>query len=424
MKNQKQVGVYFFLNNAKRNKVTGESPIYLRIRLGVRDSSDLSLGYSILKKDWNKKLQIPKTLCDETGIVSDIIHQKRKEVRKVFQSLLAEGQPVSSLIIKDVLTGKAKVKHTFLDVFDLFIDDFETQVKIGKKTSATLTKYRTIKKHFELFLSNRLSLKDISVEQFTLSHIEQFQHFLMEGKGFGGSKISNNTSLKYISHLHSVFKLALNKDWVLRDPFLKFKGKKEEVETVYLNEYEFNHLRAVEIKIKRLDRIRDVFVFSCQTGLAFSDVKKLNKRNIHIDVEDRGKVLVGKRQKTGVEYRVPLTEIALGILNKYKDCQEALSKDELLPVLSNCKYNVYLKELQVVCRFNKELTTHVARHTAATLMLSNGTPIEVVQKVLGHQNIKETQKYARLLPRAVSAGMAAFKSKFSNDVQKRSVKSK
>lgn len=158
---------------------------------------------------------------------------------------------------------------------------------------------------------------------------------------------------------------------------------------------------------ERLERVRDIFIFSCFTGLAYIDVKNLRQSNIRTSFDD-GLWIMGKREKTGVNFNVPLLEVAKEIVEKYSG---QLPDDKVLPVMSNQKMNEYLKEIGEVCGIGKDLTFHLARHTFATLTLTKGVSIESVSKMLGHTNIKTTQIYARITDVKVSNDMASFAEK-------------
>ena len=187
----------------------------------------------------------------------------------------------------------------------------------------------------------------------------------------------------------------------------------------FLSKEEIQKLVEKELTIKRLDQVKDIFIFSCFTGLAYADVKKLSKNDIVIGI-DGDRWIKTKRTKTNTRSNIPLLTTAEAILEKYSEHPDVVQSQLLLPVLSNQKMNAYLKEMADVCGINKNLTFHLARHTfATTVTLTNGVPIESVSKMLGHKSLKTTQHYAKILDRKVSEDMQALKNKFleqkSND---------
>ena len=206
--------------------------------------------------------------------------------------------------------------------------------------------------------------------------------------------------------------------WLIKDPFVNYKSKVKEVVREYLSEIEIEQLINKEFKSERLELVRDIFVFSCFTGLAYVDVKQLTLDNISIGI-DGDKWIFKNRQKTDTTSKIPLLPTAQEIINKYSEHPVCKNEKRLLPILSNQKMNAYLKEIADVCEINKDLTFHIARHTfATTITLSNGVPIETVSKMLGHTNLKTTQHYAKILDKKISEDMMILKSKFTSKTQK------
>jgi site-specific recombinase XerD len=157
--------------------------------------------------------------------------------------------------------------------------------------------------------------------------------------------------------------------------------------------------------------VRDIFLFCCYTGLAFADVKKLSENDIVFGINGK-KWIKTKRQKTNSLSSIPLLEVPVAILEKYRDHAQVKSGKVVLPVLTNQKSNAYLKEIADVCGIKKNLTTHLARHTfATTVTLSKGVPIETVGKMLGHKSLKTTQIYAKVLDEKVGKDMEVLEQK-------------
>ena len=196
-----------------------------------------------------------------------------------------------------------------------------------------------------------------------------------------------------------------------KNPFVNYKAKVKEVERAYLVQEEIQAIVDKEFATERLNQVKDIFLYSCFTGLAYIDVKQLTRSNIGLGI-DGGKWIFTNRQKTDTRSNISLLPIAEEILDKYKQHPQCLNEGKLLPVLSNQKMNSYLKEIADLCEINKELTFHIARHTfATTVTLTNGVPIESVSKMLGHKNLRTTQHYAKILDRKVSDDMKVLRTK-------------
>ena len=221
-----------------------------------------------------------------------------------------------------------------------------------------------------------------------------------------------------IKNFNKIIKICLANDWIDKNPFANYKSKVKEVERVFLTEKEIQSIIEKDLKSERLSLVRDIFLFSCFTGLAYIDVKNLTKEHISIGI-DGEKWIFTHRQKTESASKIPILPVTQMIIDKYENHDQCMIQGRLLPILSNQKMNAYLKEIAAICKINKELTFHIARHTfATTVTLTNGVPIESVSKMLGHKNLRTTQHYAKVLDRKVSEDMQILKNKFSlNDTE-------
>jgi site-specific recombinase XerD len=194
------------------------------------------------------------------------------------------------------------------------------------------------------------------------------------------------------------------------------------VERVYLSEEEIENIINKDFKTDRLSLVRDIFLFSCFTGLAYIDVKNLTKSHISLGI-DGEKWIFTHRQKTETASKIPILPITQMIIDKYEDHPECCNQNKLLPILSNQKMNAYLKEIAGVCEIEKDLTFHIARHTfATTVTLTNGVPIESVSKMLGHKNLRTTQHYAKVLDKKVSEDMMILRNKMLNSNKDKIIK--
>jgi integrase len=194
---------------------------------------------------------------------------------------------------------------------------------------------------------------------------------------------------------------------------VNYKSKIKEVERVFLTEEELTTITEKRFVSFRLTQVRDIFLFSCYTGLAYADVQKLDRSQVVKGI-DGDNWISTNRQKTDTRSSIPILPLAQEILDRYEDNPQCINKNKLLPILSNQKMNAYLKEITDVCHIGKEITFHTARHTfATTVTLSNGVPIETVSKMLGHKDLKITQHYAKIVDRKVSDDMRVLKQKFA-----------
>jgi site-specific recombinase XerD len=270
-------------------------------------------------------------------------------------------------------------------------------VNKGLYRRSTLVKYQTTEKHLIDYLKWRGKGCDVLLPDLRIEFASNFEYYLQAEKG-----LSINSSGKMIKNLKKVIRDCVDKEWLDKDPFWRYKVKHTDPKIPHLSGDELKALEAKEITIKRLAVVRDMFVFSCYTGFAYVDVASLTTAHLKTGID--GKTwLIKPRQKTGISERVPLLPPALRILQQYMNHSTSNHNGKLLPIPSNQKVNAYLKELGDICGITTAMTFHVARHTfASTVTLDNGVPIESVSKMLGHQSIKTTQIYARVSDKKIS----------------------
>ena len=235
--------------------------------------------------------------------------------------------------------------------------------------------------------------------------IEGFYLFIRENY-----PCTHNTAMKFIQRFRTVVLFAHNLGLITFNPFGAYKLKFEYVERDFLEQAELDRIYQKTFASKRLEQVRDIFIFSCYTGLSYVDVCELTPENIRLSF-DGNLWIIKKRHKTSVTSNIRLLDIPKSILQKYDG---KLPNGKLLPVISNQKMNDYLKEIATVCGINKKITFHVARHSFATLSISYGVPIESVSKMLGHTNIRTTQIYAKIIDTKLSEDMDILANKLNN----------
>ena len=270
---------------------------------------------------------------------------------------------------------------TILQLFKLHNDQFVTLEEKNLCAATTLDKYNVTKSYLESFIKEQLNKEDVLVKDITPKMVEDFFIYLLES-------MSNNTAVQKMKQLKKVLKMAVEEGYIKVSPF-KMTLKKEDVEVDPLTLPELRKIRSKKITIERLARVRDMFVFECYTGLAFTDMANLTQDNFVTDANG-AEWIIKSRQKTKIKSTIPLLAPAKEVYLKYQG---------KLPTLSNQKYNSYLKELADICGIEKNLHSHLARHTFATTLLNNGVDMVSVSKVLGHANSRITEKvYAKMLP--------------------------
>ena len=288
-----------------------------------------------------------------------------------------------------------------MQLFDKHNEDVAARVGISV-SAPTLQKYKVCKRRFSEFLKDKLRRRDLKLSELTYMIIHDFDLYLRTVVGQ-----NPNTATKTMKTFKTVVILGQKLGVLHHDPFVNFRFHLESVNRGFLTDEEVLQIVNRELNIPRLELVRDIFIFSCFTGLAYIDVANLTPDNI---VMLGGKEwIMTKRQKTSVETNVLLLDIPKRIISKYS--HQTYRDGKLFPILSNQKTNSYLKEIADICGIKKNLTFHLARHTFATMSLSKGVPIESVSKMLGYTNIRTTQIYARITNKKIEHDMEQFADK-------------
>ena len=410
-----KLSILFYVKRAKANSA-GKIPIYLRLTVdGIR--LEFSVKRYVSPEKWSTAQNKMKGNSEESRSVNTFLDIMRARIYEIQKNLIHDGKDVKAEIIKNILLGIDDRKRMLIPIFK----DHNNRMKalVGKEyASGTLTRYKTCLNHTEEFLKWKYNVSDIEITEIDHTFISDFEFFLRTEKS-----CANNSAVKYIKNFGKIIRICLANKWLTYDPFLCYDSKFVEVQRQFLDDAELFALTNKEFEIERIAQVRDIFLFSCYTGLAYIDTRNLKRENIGIGIEGN-KWIFTSRQKTKTASNIPLLPQAEEIIEKYKDHPQCVIKGNLLPVLSNQKMNSYLKEIADLCGIKKELTFHIARHTfATTVTLSNGVSIESVSKMLGHKSIKTTQHYAKILDKKVSDDMLLLKLKLQAITAKKKITS-
>lgn len=400
MKNTFSVLFYPKRNDANKH---GEVPLYLRITVnGQRCELSTQRKVNLSKWDSTKELLQGKTAA--TRELNIHLGNIRTKLFKLYDKLQEDNRDVTAALLKETYLGKKKPEKMLLELFQEHNDQVDKL--IGKDFSAgTAERYKTAKKHVSDYIKRTYKKNDIPVKDVNHKFITGFEYYLKTVR-----KCSHNTAIKYVVNFKKIIRIAYANDWITKDPFVNWKVRLKKVEREFLSTDEIQQLLNTEFRTPRLEHVRDIFVFCCFTGLAYADVKKLNKNDINKGIDGEYWINTA-RTKTKSKANIPILPTAQMILDKYED-SPYLINDRVLPVLTNQKMNAYLKEIADLSGIKKNLTTHLARHTfATTVTLLNGVSIESVSKMLGHRNLRTTQHYAKILNRRVSEDMQILKLK-------------
>lgn len=386
----------FFIQRAKIN-AEGLCPILARITVNSQMST-FSTHQMIDPDRWDSKTQRTLGRTPSEKEINSNLDKVLSATQNAYYDLMAQGLTITSDNLKMKATGKEEnAPHTFRQLSDLFLKDYKDLVAAQGSGKESLFRYQVCQNRVLTFMKAEYNVSDLPLDNIDKRFLDKFYLWLRTEYNN-----ANNTAVKLMQKLASIFKMGRDNGWVTRNPFALIKLHLDPVDRSYLTKDEIDIVYNKEFATKRLETVRDLFIFSCFTGLAYIDLKQLTYEEI-VEKADGHKWIVTHRQKTKTNVNVPMLDIPLMIMEKYR----GQGKDgHVFPVLSNQKMNNYLKEIAAICGIDKEITFHCARHTfATTVTLENGVPIESVSKMLGHTNIKTTQIYARITDQKIAGDM-------------------
>lgn len=392
--------VLFIIQKGKTNQ-EGKAPVLARITVN-RQMVHLSTRQSVLPDRWVSKEGKTVGLTKEEKQVNRFLNDYKGLIYSRYNEMLLTGEVITADKIKQLLSSKGEKCISLLELYDSFLKDYAQLV--GRSTcKRTYDKYVLVRNRLEKYIEDSYNLPDIPLRDISPKFIHGFDTYLRSTYN-----VANNHVMKMLQKVRTIYQTALDNGWVQKNPFGTIKIRFDIVDRGFLTKQELAAIIQKPMFSKRLDQVRDVFVFCCWTGLAYCDVTGITINNL-VEGDDGRVWLQTRRQKTDSPVDVPLLECPMMILRKYEG---QLKNGKLLPVPSNQVCNDYLKEIASISGVDKELTFHLARHTfATTVTLSNGVPIETVSKMLGHRNIRTTQIYAKIIHDKVSADMSALAAK-------------
>ena len=391
--------VSFYLRSNYENK-EGKSPVMLRVFLSGEMANFGTTTIFVKKSLWSNATSRLRGRTAEALSVNAALDAISTTLHGIYRKYESD-ESLSLDLIRTVYFGKNREFTSFLPVFDKFLEDIKQRV--GKTIGAdSLQKYSVLRRHFAEFLMYKYSRKDIGLNEFTPAVVQDFHLYMSTVAG-----CAYNTSVKKVKTLKTITIYAQKRGFLLHDPFVNHHFHMEPVDRGFLTDEEILRVANKDLGIQRLELVRDIFIFSCFTGLAYIDVSNLTPD--HIVTMDDKQWITTKRQKTSVETNVLLLDIPRAIIAKYS--HKTYRDGKLFPVLTNQKTNSYLKEIADLCGIKKKLTFHLARHTFATMSLSKGVPIESVSKMLDHTNIRTTQIYARITNKKIEHDMEQLSEK-------------
>ncbi len=373
--------IKFYLLN--RDETASLRPIYMRITYN-RKKAELHTGFTSTLKDWDASNQNSR----KNSTINKNLSEKKAAVYTFLDELEKVNKPATAALLKDLLTGKAKVKVSVLEYLDNHIKEITVRDQIK---TISLNKYKQSLTTLKNYIAEKYGKADLFMDQVNYDFINSYDLYLKKTLN-----LHKNTINKYHSRLRTLLLKALAEGIIFKQPYANFKLVTQKTNREFLSQEDLLKIVSKDLSHnKSLDKVRDLFVFSCYTGLRFQDAQNLTIDNL--TTYNKKAFLRFAQEKTGRTIDIPLLPVAKKILEKYKNEPERKIFNKLLPKISNQKLNTYLKAICDLTEVKQQITHHMARHTfATTICLNNGMPMEDVSKLLGHSSLKTTAIYGRI----------------------------
>lgn len=380
---QEEVKVSFYLKRTESD-ASGRCPVMARLAVG---GSKCVFGTK-LTAPWS--LWTSGRMKGKSAAAIDInrrLDEMRASAIGICRELSVVHARVTAEEIKCWLLGMASGQETLLGYFGRFIERFEKHVGVDRSAKSAAC-YKNTFKHLSRFLSAKFNLTDLPFGALDRSLIERFDLYLRSEQ-----RLAPSTIVLLMSRLKTVIGKAIASGIVTADPFAEYEPQRPRRQQRYLTREELHRLMTTPLPSPSLRLVRDLFLFSCYTGIAYVDMGRLTTANLERTAEG-GMRLRATREKTGVGFEIPLLDLPVRILDKYDGIAP---EGKLLPMYCNSAINRSLKAIATLCGIDRKLTFHMGRHTYATeITLSHGVPIETVSRMLGHSRIDTTQIYAEV----------------------------
>lgn len=394
----------FYLKRGTQDK-NGKSPIMGRISAG-RSMVQFSCKCSCTPRLWDSRKNRLLGKSAEAVSVNKELDRLQVSIHKVYESLSGKSDAhVMAERVRELVFGLNSESQGLLYHTGEYIDRFRERVGIDR-SERRLKCLLLFRKHLANFVRYRYHVEDIPVQKVDTVLIKDLEDYFAKEKGF-----KLNTSAGYLSMLASLLKDLHKRHIIDTYPFINHSIRWEVGTPRYITREEVSRIAALgEDELQGYEKVsKDMFLFSCLTGLSYTDVYHLTEQHIF---HEAGMTWIRKpRMKTGNVCHIPLLPEAAAIIERYRGIHTRAFRHEppkgyLLPIPGCDTVNIHLKKIARLCGIQKTLTYHMARHTfATTICLENGLPIETVSKMLGHRFISTTEIYARVTKSKIAKEM-------------------
>ncbi|WP_075604112.1 site-specific integrase [Saccharicrinis aurantiacus] len=399
MTNKTSFSVSFITRINKSNKE--QVSIYCRISVNSK-RAEFSIFKDVPLNSWNSSKEKLTANYSEFRKCNLHIQRVKSKIYDLHRATVLNEELISPMILKNRFLGIAEQGETLKSLIS-----YHYQTQSSQLSEGTLKHYKTTERYLLEFLKNKKGTEDFFIKRIDYKFVNEFEAFLrLYEVNSVTNNLSHNVIMKHLIRLRKILNLAVKLEWIDKNPFENYKVTYTKVERGFLTTKELATLSQCKFTTQYHTLVRDLFIFSCYTGISYTDLISLRPENVVIGIDGKQWIHT-KRKKTNITLQIPLLPEAIRILNAYSHHPKALRACRLFPPITNQRVNIYLKQVAKLCRIDKHMTFHLARHTfATTITLANGMPIETVSKLLGHTTLTTTQVYAKVLQDKIGSDMS------------------
>ena len=385
--------ILFYLNSSKKKK-SGLCPVMGRITVDGQ-IAQFSLRKDVHQDYWDAKRGCTTGKTREQIELNRKIEQTEKAIKNIYDRTVETIGYVTAEQIKNELTGKVRNPETLLALFMEHNQEYQKRVGIDRTESSYYT-YVNSYNHLSRFVVSKYGLEDYPLRQLDMSFIDSYDLYLRVDAG-----LNSNSMVRHIVNLKKMVVRAMNQRTLLYDPFPEYVKNKLKYKYLHISKDELKTIMTTKIQSMAVSFIRDLFVFSCFTGLAYADIRQLSEKHLH-KLSDGSIWIEIPRCKTDVESSIRLLNIPIAIIEKYQSKRKG---ERLLNMPSSGSVSKNMRKIEELCSIT-HLHFHMARHTFATqVCLNNGVTMEVLRKLMGHNSIRSTQNYGEITNQKVGNDM-------------------
>jgi len=385
--------VLFYVNRDKV-KQNGLCPVMGRITIDTK-VAQFSTKTDVDSTLWDIKTGRAIGKSSQSILVNRAIDHLTQEINKFYTEMVDRQGYVTAELVKNALYGIGRKQEMLLKLFYEHNQEFKLRVGVNR-VEDTYSSYLRSYRHLFNFIRQKYGMEDIALDKLNLNFIDVYDFYLRVDR-----QMKQSTILGHLIILKKMIRRAIHQGILNRDPFVNYIAEQPEKQRRHLKSEEIDKIMQIHIESKKVCHTRDMFVFSCFTGLAYSDLKNLSQGNIITQVDGSLWISI-KRQKTKGECNIRLLDIPKQIIDKYRNYRKSDKIFNMISLNCICKN---LEKIAVLCGI-EHITFHMARHNFGThITLSQGVPIETVSRMMGHRSIATTQIYAKITNKKVNEDM-------------------